>query len=215
MKLEEITKACGLLEEARKIFANGPFEYYLKTLATSNEYMMNRFSPFKNDDRVALVCNLDIPPGSGWWSCRHFLIKDAAGTVKSVECSGDGFKYDVEFDNETFLDPATFGFKSVCKKHTFSMKEEDLKHLNKKEEKVMKLCKDCKFLGGTHTFRCEHEKNSNGIDMVLGEGTYKYSPYELRNDDGINPYLSKFGIESKIDDEICGPEGKWFEPITK
>ena len=82
----------------------------------------------------------------------------------------------------------------------------------------MKLCKDCIYFWskGTTTVeklkldQCVCPKNEDGIDPVYGEERYKYSPYELRTE-GNDFNLSKFGIESKITEEVCGKDGKWFE----
>ena len=101
---ERLKEACKHIQKATTIFNGGPLDYFINDLIGCYELLIERFAPFKADDRVALT----KPPvidskNHGWYGSRHFLVKGAKGTVRSVHVSRSGFSADVEFDDESWI----------------------------------------------------------------------------------------------------------------
>jgi hypothetical protein len=105
------------------------FKYELKQLNDCKDEFFKRCAPCKQGDRVVIVRDLKIPESSGWYSCRHFLILGAKGTVRKVKFFGGSFRVDVVFDNETWINWEG-GEVKTDEKHTFCMGEIDIKPIN-------------------------------------------------------------------------------------
>lgn len=74
------------------------------------------------------------------------------------------------------------------------------KRFNMKPNEV-KICKDCKYFSKPDNYRrwgnelqCHHPNNQS-VDLVTGVSRVVESCYELR-----------------LDKDLCGPKGNWFEP---
>lgn len=105
MEIEKLKEAYRKMGEARDLLAGGPFDYTLNELVSCYELLMSRFSPFKVGDRIELSKTPKITPQTapGWMSAKCFLIKGAKGTVVYAECGSIGFRYLIEFDNESWI----------------------------------------------------------------------------------------------------------------
>jgi len=103
-----------------------PSEWSLDQVMNSFLSIFDRFCPLKIGDRVELVKNLPIEESSGWYSCRHFLIRGAMGTVEDRGYRDDKFTFDIIFDNETWIDREGVE-REVDRKHTFSLSEDVLR----------------------------------------------------------------------------------------
>lgn len=80
------------------------FGYKLNSVLSSYSEMFSRFCPFKVGDRVRLTKTPAIERGSGWYGSRHFLVEGAIATVKGCDWKKGKFVFDLEFDNESWVD---------------------------------------------------------------------------------------------------------------
>lgn len=119
-----------LVNEARKFQGqvNGAFggsmPWGIEQLTDCFRSMFDRFSPFSVGDRVQLKETPKIQEGSGWYHCRHFLIKGAVGTIACRGYSDGAFTFDVTFDDESWID--RLGEKHLTnanERHTFHFSE--------------------------------------------------------------------------------------------
>lgn len=128
MNIQNVTEGFALIEQGMGKLRSGPFEWYVKRLASCYEMLINRYAPHKVGDRVILTKTpqIDDINSPGWLGCRHFLVKGAVGTVREVSCDGDHFSFGVMFDVETYIDTYSGEAKPVDQKHTFFFREEYL-----------------------------------------------------------------------------------------
>lgn len=103
MDIDKLKRACDLINEASRIFAGGPLDYYVRTLVECVDYARNNLAKFKVGDRVTLT-EAPETKGTGWQSSSHFLVPGEPAIVRSVNMSGNGFWYAIEFDNESWID---------------------------------------------------------------------------------------------------------------
>ncbi len=109
--LKDMPKAVQVLSEVLSHFeaiqaasAGGPAGFYLQRLAEYAECLFTRFAPFHAGDRVELTVTPEIPPSSGWYTSKHFLVAGERGTVRGVDYSKQrGFTMLVEFDNDSWI----------------------------------------------------------------------------------------------------------------
>ena len=126
MEHDDIIEGIKLIEQGLSKFQSGPIDYYLKKLFKAREVLLTRFAPFKVGDRVTLSGPLVIEPNSGWNHCRHFLVPGEPATVRDSDCDLDGnFRFYIEFDNETWIDPEG-KVQPVSSKHVFCFFEKQL-----------------------------------------------------------------------------------------
>lgn len=79
-------------------------------------------APFHVGDTVYLTEAPDCD--NGWAGSKHFLVKGARGTVKSVEITPDGLVYGVMFDCESYFDVYKVEHTILDKdKHLYCFKE--------------------------------------------------------------------------------------------
>jgi len=104
MDIENIKEGINKIKEGMSILSKGPMDYYLKGLMECREELFKRCCPFQIGDEVELIVDLKIEKSSGWYSCRHFLIVNAKATVREVDFYRGGFKFELEFYNESFID---------------------------------------------------------------------------------------------------------------
>lgn len=91
---QKISHVCG-----------GSFAWGMDQVVQSYLSMFDRFCPFKVGDRVVLTKAPKIPDENhGWWCCRNLLVKGATGIVKARGYSKGRFTFDVEIDNQTWVD---------------------------------------------------------------------------------------------------------------
>ncbi len=128
MDIKPIKEAAELMEQATKILSGGPLSFYLDQMLGTYEFVMETLCPFKVGDRVQLTHTPDITGSKapGWMHCKHFLVKGAAGEVKSSSCDAKGFYFDVVFDDESWLNPVTNQVTPTEKKHAFSFRRDSL-----------------------------------------------------------------------------------------
>lgn len=115
---------------------NNEFEWKTDQIIKTYESLFDRFCPFKIDDRVELVKDIDITKAPEWKGCAHFLKKGEKATVKNRGYYTDKneFCFDVMFDNESYID--NNGDKNPIPdkdKHTFFLLESHLV----KEDKII------------------------------------------------------------------------------
>lgn len=126
MDIANFKEARRLIQQGNDMLRSGSFDYYLDKMLGCYELLLDRFSPFKVGDRVILAKTPNITPEKswGWMGSKHFLIKGAAGTVRSVSVDRDGFSFQVEFDDESFIHPFTKQVTPVTEKHTYHFGED-------------------------------------------------------------------------------------------
>ena len=108
--LETVKEAAKLLTKATQLLSNGPLEYYLTELAGANEYLMNRFCPFKPGDRAMLTKAPALSKNSGWKPWEYLMKPGAYVIVHSVECRSTGICVNVKFVEDPDEDGGIFAF---------------------------------------------------------------------------------------------------------
>ena len=106
------------------LFGRGPLDFFLRELVAAHDLLMSRYAPFKVGDRVVLTKAPDYVQAPGWNGCEHFLVPGAAGTVVDTSCGERGFRFDVLFDDESWID--TVGYRNP--KGTFVPMAPDRRH---------------------------------------------------------------------------------------
>jgi hypothetical protein len=104
MDIHHVRKAAAKLKEAMDLFGRGPLDYYLQELVAAHDLLMVRFAPFQVGDRVVLMKAPDYESSPGWRPSAHFLVPGAAGVVVDAGCGQGGFRFDVMFDDESWID---------------------------------------------------------------------------------------------------------------
>lgn len=119
----EFYNACKELEKK----VPQEFGWKLNEVFSSYNSMFDRFCPFKVGDRVELAKTPIIGEDSapGWVGCKHFLIAGAKGVVRERGYCEDHFVFDVEFDNESWIDKEG-KIAPVTLKHVFRFSEKML-----------------------------------------------------------------------------------------
>ena len=102
--LEISKKIKDLAEDVRKI-GNGSSVWAVGQTIESFLSIFNRFCPFEIDDSVELTKAPPIEEGSGWWSCRHFLVPGAQGKITDRGYSKGKFTFHVSFEEESYIMP--------------------------------------------------------------------------------------------------------------
>jgi hypothetical protein len=101
-RFENFTLAMEKITEAQMLLQKGPCSYYVSEITGAYDYLMDRFAPFKEGDRVMLKERPDPMP-SGWAGSAHFLVRGALATVQSCDCSPKGFNIEIVFDEESWI----------------------------------------------------------------------------------------------------------------
>jgi hypothetical protein len=105
-KIDRVKEGARLLQQGMNLLSEGPLSYYLEDIAGSVDYLMARFSPIKEGDRVELIDTplIDEETAWGWMASKHFLVAGAQGVARVVECGRNGICVYVEFDDQTWID---------------------------------------------------------------------------------------------------------------
>lgn len=114
-KIENLIHECGGLKDLK---------YYLDR-AMHFESALFKYAKFPIGSRVRLLRTPNFDSAWGWERCKHFLKRGAKGVIRDIDHNIE-FCYDVEFNNETYIDMD--GKKCpVTNKHVFHFLEKDLK----------------------------------------------------------------------------------------
>jgi len=143
------------IEEGCRLLSSGPANYYLQEVVGAYNYLVNRFSPFKVGDRVELAETPEIKECSGWWSSRHFLKTGEKCKIKEIECDSNGFRYFVEFDNESWIDRSNVEYK-IKDKYVYPFRE---KYLRFTPKVICNMASECKYIHDC-SHRGRHEENN-------------------------------------------------------
>lgn len=101
MDFEEAKRGIDLIKQGLDLLGKGPLDYYLKQLTmTYDAYIA--LSPFKVGDRVTLVAKPNT--NNNWNSSKHFLVPGEPATIRSIGAFNGKREYDIEFDNESWVD---------------------------------------------------------------------------------------------------------------
>lgn len=111
----KVSRACG-----------GSFKWGVNQVIDSYLSMFERFCPFSVGDRVELINDVKVEEGSGWWGCKHFLVRGAKATVRERGYSNGKFSFHIEFDRETWMDREG-NEHPVTRKHIFHFSESSLR----------------------------------------------------------------------------------------
>ena len=114
-----VNSACG-----------GSFDWGMKEVGESYLSMFDRFCPHDVGDRVELTKNVPVEQSSGWYPSRHFLIQGGKGTIQSRGYRDGKFSFDVEFDDETWID-SNGDEQEVSLKHVYGLNETYLRRTKK------------------------------------------------------------------------------------
>ena len=128
-KIEDIAQGLeGVRDAMAKLndtLSGGPASYYYERIIDYYKGCM-KAAKFRKGERVELKEDVDLSDCSGWVSSKHFLIKGSVATVRDVDYYQGKYRYDIEFDDETWIDH--HGVKRVPdKKHTFCFYQKSLK----------------------------------------------------------------------------------------
>lgn len=80
------------------------FGYKLSSVLSSYHEIFSRFCPYKIGDRVQLIKPPIIEIVPGWRGSRHFLVEGAIATVRGCDWRKGQFVFDLEFDDESWID---------------------------------------------------------------------------------------------------------------
>jgi len=102
--LKNIKKYIQNIEDAfQELFSASIGYSKLKSAIEELEKILNN-SKFKENDRVKLIKDLDIPKESGWYHSKHFLTKNSPGKIEEIEIHNGKYYYGVVFDNDSYID---------------------------------------------------------------------------------------------------------------
>lgn len=129
-KLEKVVEDIKNLEDAFKRFqsttSSGPSSFYFEKIMGYYEGCMAA-AKFKIGDRVTLKEDWN-GEASGWQHHKHFLKEGQPATVHSVDYHKGKYRYEIEFDNETWQDDR--GDKHTpSHKHLFTFYQKELKRI--------------------------------------------------------------------------------------
>jgi hypothetical protein len=128
-KLETIVDDIKNLDAAFKKFnstmSGGPSSFYFEKIMGYYEGCM-RASKFKEGDRVTLKEDY-TGDASGWAHCKHFMKEDEPATVCDVDYCDGQYRYEIMFDNETWISSTDKKKRVVDRKHTFCFWQKELK----------------------------------------------------------------------------------------
>ena len=129
-KLEQIVNDMKNLDTAFKnlnsTLSGGPGSYYFDKIMGYYEGCMAA-SKFKVGDRVRLKEDWN-GEASGWQHCKHFLKEDNPAIVRDVDYHKGKYRYEIEFDTETWID-SEGKVRPRDRKHTFTFQQKELKKL--------------------------------------------------------------------------------------
>lgn len=115
-KIEELAKLRRVLDTMS--------DYDFGCLLGAYNLLINVYCPFHKGDRVRLKETpiIDEKNAPGWLSSKHFLVEGAVGVVENMIVNENGFRFDVIFDDESWVDGD--GTKHAPSyRHTFCFKE--------------------------------------------------------------------------------------------
>ena len=127
-KIEDIVEGLegvrDAMDKLNNILRGGPASYYYERIIHYYEGCMAA-AKFKVGDRVELREDY-TGDATGWAHCKHFMIRGAVATVKHADYYKGKYRYEIEFDNETWIDDK--GIKRApSNKHHFIFGQKDLK----------------------------------------------------------------------------------------
>jgi len=129
-KLEKIVDDMMKLDEAFRRFnstvSSGPASFYFEKIMGYYEGCMAA-AKFQEGDRVTLKEDWN-GQASGWQHCKHFLKEGSPATVKSIDYHKGKYRYEIEFDNETWINDKGVE-KPTSLKHLFTFRQKELKRL--------------------------------------------------------------------------------------
>jgi len=101
---EVVSKTLEAVDALTSAVQNSEHAWHWKKLKEYAEGLFAR-APFKVGDRVRLTVTPDINEQDswGWMHAKHFLVKGALATVRSVDFSDGRFNALCVFDDETYL----------------------------------------------------------------------------------------------------------------
>ena len=119
--LKEVSRMAKRFADSMQQATGNSFEWSMEQMADSYISMFERFCPYKEGDHVELL--KDVPcDGSGWVTCKHFLIRGATATIHSCGYGNGKFVFDVIFDDESWID-SDGKEQPIENKHTFGLNE--------------------------------------------------------------------------------------------
>ena len=123
-KIEDITKGLEGVRDAMDnlngILSGGPASYYYERLLEYYKGCM-KAAKFREGERVELKEDCVT-----WDHYKHFMTKGALATVKTVDYYKGKYRYEITFDNESWID--MHGAKCEPeKKHWFMFEQKYLK----------------------------------------------------------------------------------------
>lgn len=108
MNSKEILEAACLIKQGMRMLDRGPLEYYLERLTRCYDFLLT-LAPFQPGARVMMAETpvINEKESWGWIGSKHFLVRGAQAIVRAVHADRDGFSYDVEFDDDSWVDHHT------------------------------------------------------------------------------------------------------------
>lgn len=125
--IEQVGKMFSKVDDFIRHFPSENITWYMAKLQEYANGLFER-SPFQKGGRVRLTKTPEINSkvSWGWLGAKHFLVKGAQGTIKTIDYQDGKFRVGVLFDNETWkssLDNKTYPVKD---KSIFLFNEDSL-----------------------------------------------------------------------------------------
>ena len=100
-KIEDIVEGLegvrSAMDKLNGVLQGGPASYYYQRIIHYYEGCMAA-AKFKVGDRVELREDC-----THWAHCKHFMIKGAVATVRYADYYKGNYRYEIEFDDETWI----------------------------------------------------------------------------------------------------------------
>ena len=125
---DDLKELTGLFDAAAKK-ARDLAGFKVEQIVESYQFMFDRFCPLKVGQRVMLTTAPDFERAPGWRHCKHFLVPGAEGVVKNRGYSNNHFVFDIEFDDQSYIDRNDEEIP-LGEKCTFRFREADLAFLD-------------------------------------------------------------------------------------
>ena len=128
-KMQRLTSWLKDFSDEFDSFGRGNFGFHIEHIAKTHKLLFERFSPYKIGDRVMLTKSFEKNDrNTGWHHCAHFLKKGAVGTVRARAYGEKGFTFDIEFDDESYIERTTGNVVKIKanRRHVFGFSEDKL-----------------------------------------------------------------------------------------
>lgn len=114
MNANDFKESFRLIEQGIRQLQGGPVDYYCNKLCGAYEYLLS-IAPHPAGSRVELAKTPEInaKDSYGWMGSKHFLVEGSVAIVREVDADARGFSYQLEFEDESWIDPTTNAVNAI------------------------------------------------------------------------------------------------------